>query len=157
MNEDEFLQLVEEKKRKKANLCRCIVCQKDKPTESLTSTENGRSNILSASKLLKDDLLADLDAEEVKSIQYHLKACYKSYILRSKRAESLQETDSKADEGKDFEEDGNKLKPPGRSKHRKTEEGKKPCIICNHVMFNGDGNLYRICEEKRAKLCFCVQ
>ena len=87
MNENEFLQLVEEKKRKKANLSGCIICQKDKGTESLTSTENGRF------KLLKVDLLADLDAEETNSIQYHLKACYKSYILLSKRAESLKETD----------------------------------------------------------------
>ena len=103
MNEDEFLQLAEEKKRNKANISRCIICQKDTRTESLTSTENGKSNILSASKLLKDDLLAALDAEEVNSIQYYLKACYKSYTLRSKRAESLQETDSKADEDKDSE------------------------------------------------------
>ena len=87
MNENEFLQLVEEKKRKKVNLPGCIICQKDKGTKSLTNTENGRI------KLLKDDLLADLDAEEVNSIQYYLKACYKSYILRSKRAESLKETD----------------------------------------------------------------
>ena len=49
----------------KANLSRCIICQKDKRTESLTSTENGRSNILSTSKLLKDDLLVDIVAEEV--------------------------------------------------------------------------------------------
>ena len=62
MNEDEFLQLVEEKKRKKSRSFPMHICQKDKHTESLTSTENGRSNILSASKLLKDDLLADLDA-----------------------------------------------------------------------------------------------
>ena len=87
-----------------------ITCQKDKRTESLTSMENGRPSILSASKLLKNDLLANLDAEEVNSIQYHLKACYKSYILQSKRAESLQETDSTADEDKDFEENGTKLK-----------------------------------------------
>ena len=75
------------------------------------------------------------------SIQYHLKACHKSYILRSKRAVS-------AGGDKDYEEDGTKLKPSGRSKPRKTEEGKKPCIICNQVTFKGDGNLYKICEEK---------
>ena len=72
MNEDEFLQLIDEKKHKKASLSRCIICQKEKRNESLTSTENRRSSILSPSKLLKDDLLADLDAEEVNSIQYHL-------------------------------------------------------------------------------------
>ena len=94
MNEDEALQLVEDKKRKKVNLSRCIICQKDKRSENLTSTENGRSNICTASDALKDDLLADLDDEDIDSICYHLKACYKPYILRSKRAESTQETDS---------------------------------------------------------------
>ena len=50
MNEDEALQLVEDKKRKKVNLFRCIICQKDKRSENLTSTENGRSNIRTASE-----------------------------------------------------------------------------------------------------------
>ena len=88
-------------------------------------------------------------------VQIGLKACYNLYILRSKRAESPQETDSKADEDKDSEEDRTKFKPPGRSKGRKTEEGKKPCIICNQVPFKGHGNLYRIIE-KRAKLLLCA-
>ena len=82
MNEDEALQLVEDKKRKKVNLPRCIICQKDKRSENPTSTENGRSNIRTASDALKDHLLADLDDEDIDSICYHLKACYKPYILR---------------------------------------------------------------------------
>ena len=69
--------------------------------------------------------------------------------LRSKRAESLKETDSKANEDKDYEEDG--TKPPAHSK-RKTI----PRIICNQVTFQGDGNPYRIFEKKRAKLFLCA-
>ena len=120
MNEDETLQLVEDKKLKKVNLSRCIICQKDKRSENLTSTENGRSNIRTASDALKDDLLADLDDEDIDSICYHLKACYKPYILRSKKAESTQETDSIDENAAELDE--TKFKTPGCSKRRKTDE-----------------------------------
>ena len=154
MNEDEAMQLVEDKKRKKVNLSRCIICQKDKRSENLTSTENGRSNIRTASDALKDDLLADLDDEDIDSICYHLKACYKPYILRSKRAESTQETDSIDENAAELDE--TKFKTQGCSTRRKTDELKKPCIICNQITFKGDSNLYRICEEKRTKLFLCA-
>ena len=71
MNEDGFLQLVEEKK---------------KPifpdaSSALMSTENGGIQHSICVQVVKDDLPADLNAEEVNSIQYHVKAYYKSYIL----------------------------------------------------------------------------
>ena len=68
MNEDEALQLVEDKKRKKVNLSRCIICQKDKRSENLTSNENGKSNIRTVSDALKDDLLADLGDEDIEYV-----------------------------------------------------------------------------------------
>ena len=56
MSADRSLQLIGDKKRKKVNLDRCIICQKDKRSENLTSTENGRPNIRAASTILQDDL-----------------------------------------------------------------------------------------------------
>ena len=43
MSEDNSVQLVGSRKRKKVNLEKCIICQQEKRSEKLTSTENGRS------------------------------------------------------------------------------------------------------------------
>ena len=142
------------KNEKKSIFLDASSVRKIKRSENLTSTENGRSNIRTASDALKDDLLVDLDDEDIDSICYHLKACYKPYILRSKRAESTQETDSIDENAAELDE--TKFKTPGRSKRRKTDELKNPCIICNQITFKGDSNLHRICEEKRAKLFLCA-
>ena len=85
---DSSLQLIGDKKRNKVNLARCIICQKDKQSENLTSTENERSNICAASTILQDDLLSDLDENDINAAKYHLKSCYKSHILLSKRSAS---------------------------------------------------------------------
>lgn len=139
------LQLLdEETKRKKANLGKCIICQKDKRSETLTSTENGRSQICTASSVLQDGLLSDLSEEDIAGIQYHLKACYKPYVLRSKRVTAVEE-----DEPIDIDT----LNALKRSKRRKTEPCvKQPCIICNQKTFKGNADLYRISEANRAKM-----
>ena len=47
----ESLQLVHENVKKK-NINLCIICQKNKSTEKLSSTDNGRKKLLTASKIL---------------------------------------------------------------------------------------------------------
>ena len=51
----EPLQLVQQNV-KKININLCIICQKSKPREKLSSTDTGRNKLLSASNILKDGL-----------------------------------------------------------------------------------------------------
>ena len=82
-----------------------------------------------------------------------MKACYKRYILQSERAPSVQEDDAINDYDDQSKEE---LKTPGRHKRLKAEGDKKPCVICSQLKFKGDENLYRLCEEKRAKMFLCA-
>lgn len=86
--------LVHGPERRKADVQRCIICQKVKRSETLTSTENGRLKIRNASELLQDGILSDLNENEINQIQYHLKECYKTYVLRSKRVCDVPEGDT---------------------------------------------------------------
>ena len=113
------------------------------------STENRRSKIQAASSILQDDLLSDVDGKDIVLIEYHMRACYKRYILQSERALSVQEDDAINDYDDQSKEE---LKTPGRNKHLKAEGDKKTCVICSQLKFKGDENLYRLCEEKRAKM-----
>ena len=151
MSADSSLQLIGDKKRNKVNLDRCIICQKYKRSENLTSTENGGSNIRAASTILQDDLLSDLDENDINAVKYHLKSCYKSYILLSKRSASIQHDDSGV-KGDEDNENGHESKTRRRVKRRKVKDDKKPFVICNQIKFKGDENLYRLCEENRAQL-----
>ena len=58
---------------------------KEKRSEKPVSTENGRAKLISASKSLDDGLLTGLTGEELENVRYHLKECYKKYILRAER------------------------------------------------------------------------
>ena len=153
MSEDNSLQLVGSRKRKKVNLEKCIICQQENRSEKLTSTENGRSKIQAASSILQDDLLSDVDGKDIVLIKYHMKACYKRYILQSERAPSVQEDDAINDYDDQSKEE---LKTPGRNKRLKAEGDKKSCVICSLLKFKGDENLYGLCEEKRAKMFLCA-
>ena len=42
MSADSSLQLTGDNKKEKVNLDRCIICQQNKRSENLTSTENGQ-------------------------------------------------------------------------------------------------------------------
>ena len=53
-------------------------------TEKLSSTENGRKKLVTASQLLKDGLFIKFNDNSILSVKYHC-SCYKRYILRSVR------------------------------------------------------------------------
>ena len=149
MSEDNSLQLVGSRKGKNVNLEKCIICQQEKRSEKLASTENERSKIQAASSILQDDLLSDVDGKDIVLIKYHMKACYKRYILQEEHAPSVQEDDAINDYDDQSKEE---LKTPGRNKRLKAEGDKKPCVISSHLKFKGDENLHRLCEEKWAKM-----
>ena len=60
----------------------CIICQKNKSTEKLSSTDNARTKLLTASKKFKDVLFGKFNSNNILSVKYH-SSCYKTYILRS--------------------------------------------------------------------------
>ena len=81
----------------------------------MTSTGNGRSNIHAASTILQDELLSDLGENDINSVKYHLKSCYKSYILLSKRSASIQDNDGGV-KGDQDSENGHESKTPSEEK-----------------------------------------
>ena len=75
----ESLQLVQ-KNVKKKNINLCIICQKNKATEKLSSTDNGRKKLLTtASKILKDGFFDKFNDNNILSLTYHC-SCYKTYF-----------------------------------------------------------------------------
>ena len=62
----------------------CIFCQIDYKKLTLTSTENGRKNVIETSELLKDDI-----TDNQQSFVYHLK-CYRPYILKGERRKTIE-------------------------------------------------------------------
>ena len=71
------------------DLSKCILCQKDKK-ENLTSTENGRCKLQTASKVIQDGLLSHFEEGCLSDIKYHL-VCFKPYMLRSERSQNRHE------------------------------------------------------------------
>ena len=129
------------KKEKQRSLCieKCIICQKEKRSEKTVSTENGRAKLNIASQTLQDDLLSGVSTEDEENIRYHLKECYKIYILRAERAKDAPKNDTQ-----NVEVEVPKLYSPSRVKRRKTDEEK--CIICDKKKYKNDKVLYRLCE-----------
>ena len=76
---------------------------------------------------MDDGLLTGLTGEELENVKYHLKKCYKEYILRAER--ERKDTETKTEKQKSEEEDP-EISSPVRSKRRKIDEQAK-CIICN--------------------------
>ena len=77
------------------NLQKCVICQKEKHSEKSGSTENGRAKLISASKSLDDGLLTGLTGEELENVRYHLKECYKKYILRARKKRHRKKRETK--------------------------------------------------------------
>ena len=65
--------------KKKRNFDRSILCQKVKDTKGdkkLTSTQNGRTLLLEASTILKDNLVTEIPDDEKQNVKYHVNTCY---------------------------------------------------------------------------------
>ena len=127
------------------NLQKCVICQKEKRSEKPVSTENGRAKLISASKSSDDGLLTGLTGEELENVGYHLKECYKKYILRAER----ERKDTEKNE-KQKSEEYPEISSPVRSKRQKIDEQSK-CIICNQTKHKNDRQLYRLSEPSRAQ------
>ena len=79
----EPLQLVQENVKKK-NINLCIICQKNKSREKLSSANNGRTKLLIASKIPKDGLFDKFNSNNILSVKCHC-SCYKTFIPISER------------------------------------------------------------------------
>ena len=65
--------------KKKRNFDRCILCQKVKDSKGdkkLTSTQTGRTLLLEASTILKDNLVTEIPDDEKQNVKYHVNTCY---------------------------------------------------------------------------------
>ena len=86
---------------------------------TLTSTENGRKNVIETSELLKDDI-----TDNQQSFVYQLK-CYQPYILKGERRKSIEADQETVEAPPQKQQKGNSL---GNSTVKKN---KLLCIICN--------------------------
>ena len=143
-SQDRSLVLLKEEKQRSLCIEKCIIFQMEKRSEKTVSTENDRAKLKIASQTLQDDLLAGVSTEDEENIRYHLKECYKKYILRAERAKDAPENDTQ-----NVEFEVPRLCSPSRAKRRKTDEEK--CIICDKKKYKNDKVLYRLCELPRAQ------
>ena len=81
----------------------------------------------------------------MENVRYHLKECYKKYILRAER----ERKDTEKNEKQKSEEDPG-ISSPVRSKRQKIDEQSK-CIICNQTKHKNVRQLYRLSEPSRAQ------
>ena len=95
-------EFITSEKRTKSNVNLCILCQKEKRSEKTSSNANGRTKSIVAINDLKDDYLVNLSEYDLNNIKYHLKDCYKPYILKADRSAKR-----KQEEGNDTENCGN--------------------------------------------------
>ena len=76
-------------KSKKLNLGRCIIRQNindSRGSKKLTSTDNGRRNVIKYSNTLQDNLLRGIDEHDLERIKYHVNTCYSIYNRNCDRA-----------------------------------------------------------------------
>ena len=62
-----------------------IICQKNKSTEKLSSTDNDKAKLITALKILNDGLFGKFNDNNILSVKYHRCNWYKTYILRFER------------------------------------------------------------------------
>ena len=140
----------------KRDLRLCIICQnvKDcKGCDKLTSTENGRDNIITASRLLQYNYLINIIDTELKNIKYHVNTCYARYQKTKQRFSTKKLIfPSPPGSSKDVQSPDCEINRPKRRKILDNKEPReKPCIICNQIKCKGDIRKLRICEPRRAK------
>lgn len=134
------------------NIDLCIICQhkKDSKGESkLTSTENGRTILIDASRFFEDGIIQDLDEASLKIIQYHLHSCFSSYRKKWERAKKRSLDHEPSDPSPSTTSYINHTNRPKRSKLLSTQPSpnEKTCIICYHIKCHGDSKRYRVSER----------
>ena len=144
------LQLIQ-KNVKKKNINLCITCQKNKATEKLSSTDNGRKKLLTASKILKDELFDKFNDNNILSLTYHC-SCYKTYILRAERQNKNKLAEISSAENNSLEHETKDGTEPKVKRRKSQDNAPKICIICQQQYMHRDNKLFRLCETDRANL-----
>ena len=138
LKEMSSLQLVQQNV-KKININLCIICQKSKPREKLSSTDTGRNKLLSASNILKDGLFDEFNDNDMSSVKYHSNSCYKPYTLKSERQLKINETAELSSIDNCLVEDEPSLDVQPRAKRRKSSDVDTPkiCIMSENIFRQG--------------------
>ena len=120
--------------------------------EPTSSTENGRTKLIAAIKDVNDDFLVDFSENELNSIKYHVKHCYKPYILKAERVAKRKQENVDKQQCKSEEERANVAYIPRLKRRKSNGVDSKVCVICQNYSYKKDHKLYRICENDRAEL-----
>ena len=138
-------------KLKNLDFERCIICQNindGRGSKKLTSTDNGKRNLIEYSNTLPDNILRGIDEHDLGRIKY----CYSRYKRKSYRAnEKKSACFVSPSDSAENEEQGQET---CRSSKRLRFDEKKPTayrIICSKLKCKRDTKLCRMNEKRSAK------
>ena len=136
----ESLQLVHENVKKK-NINLCIICQKNKSTEKLSSTDNGRKKWLTASKILRHMMFNKFNDNNILSVKYHC-SCNKTYIWRSERQSKNKLVKIFSTENNSLEHETKNDTEPRAKQRESQDNAPKIGIICQQQYMHKDNKLF---------------
>ncbi|KAK4291456.1 hypothetical protein Pmani_035718 [Petrolisthes manimaculis] len=134
-------------------------CKRTSTRENRRGTDDGRAKIRMAAEQLNDSFVIARIKAYSNTFKYHLKpkACYSTYILKSKRSAKTKSEPGHVEEVEEGEgRDSNKA--PKRQKRitsSSCKDNERKCVICDRAREScGTRNrvLYRISESDRAAL-----
>jgi len=128
-------------------------------TYYFSGTDDGRAKIRMAAEQLDDSLVISRINAYSNTFKYHLKpkACYSTYILKSKRSAKTKSEPELVEEVEEGESSDSYKAPKRRKKSTSSscKDIERKCVICDRAREScGDRNrvLYRISESDRAAL-----
>ena len=142
-------------KSKKLNLERCVICQNtndSRGSKKLTSTDNGRRNLIKYSNTLQDYLWRGADEHDLERIKYHVDTCYSRYKRKCDRANEKKSVCSASTSNSvENEEQGQETCRSSKSLRFDEKKSTIYFIICSKSKCKGDSKLYRTSEHHSAK------
>lgn len=143
---------------KPINLDECILCQKKKRVEYLSSGENGKRNIVLLAKQTESDdtrvtRVLQLTAQEQGTIKYHASSCYRNFQRDMAKIDSIMQPLEQPEPTQQVVAVNDMPEP--RSKRFKPSVPANICIICGSdrltLKRKTIHSLYRICEKPMAQ------
>ena len=131
---------------KKLNLERCIICQNInsiRGSKKLTSTDNGRRNVINYSNTLQDNLLCDIDEHDLEHIKYHVDTCYSRYKRKCDRT-NIKKSDCSASTSNSVENEEQGQETCRSSKRWRFDEKSQLLIVLFAANPNGKVTLNSI-------------
>jgi hypothetical protein len=139
------------------DVSKCIICQKIKVGQNVSSTENGRTQIITASETRQDVVTERLRKIAKKHFVYHVdNKCYKGYTLRKTLAtfapvNTAGHDDNSMMDTQDERSTRSKVSARAPPKSHNVAMYRQTCVICGFITHDDDYSKCRISESDRAQ------